>query len=289
MRILKSPDEMHAACAQLKREGRHIGFVPTMGALHEGHLSLLRAARKQSDVVAASIFVNPLQFGPTEDLDRYPRPFERDKELLAGEGCELLFAPESKEMYPEGAVTYVEVAGLSDRLDGRSRPGHFRGVTTVVSKLFHIVEPDTAFFGQKDAAQVAVLRRMVADLNLPVRLVVCPIVRETDGLAMSSRNAYLSPAERKQALVLHRTLMRVHTLADRGERDAAMLLAAGKEVIAEEPGARLDYLEIVNWDTLEPVEDISGGALVAVAAWIGSTRLIDNVVLHGVGNARGPQ
>src|SRR3954471_18475043 len=200
MRILKTPDEMHAACAQRKREGKRIGFVPTMGALHEGHLSLVRAARAQTDVVAASIFVNPLQFGPTEDLAKYPRQFERDRELLEAEGCELLFAPEAKDMYAAAAATFVEVAGLSDRLDGESRPGHFRGVTTVVSKLFHIVEPDAAFFGQKDAAQVAVIRRMVRDLNIPVEIVVCTIAREADGLAMSSRNAYLSAEQRLQAL-----------------------------------------------------------------------------------------
>jgi pantoate--beta-alanine ligase len=288
MRILNTPDEMHAACAQRKRDGRRIGFVPTMGALHEGHLSLVRAARAQTDVVAASIFVNPLQFGPTEDLAKYPRQFERDRELLEAEGCELLFAPETKDMYPEGATTFVEVAELSDRLDGKSRPGHFRGVTTVVSKLFHIIEPDAAFFGQKDAAQAAIIRRMVADQNFPVRVVVCPIVRERDGLAMSSRNAYLNPEQRKQATVLHRALMRVQTMADTGERTAATLLAAGKAIIAEEPGARLDYFEAVNWETLEPVADVSAGALVAVAAWIGTTRLIDNVVLHGVGSARGP-
>lgn len=279
---------MHAACAQRKREGKRIGFVPTMGALHEGHLSLARAARAQSDVVAASIFVNPLQFGPNEDLAKYPRQFERDRELLEAEGCDLLFAPEARDMYPPGATTFVEVEGLSDRLDGISRPGHFRGVTTVVSKLFHIVEPDAAFFGQKDAAQVAVLRRMVADQNIPVRIVVCPIVREKDGLAMSSRNAYLDPQQRKQATVLCRALMRVQTMADTGERSAEKLVAAGKEIIAEEPAARLDYFEAVNWETLEPVPDIDNGALIAVAVWIGTTRLIDNVVLHGVGNAKGP-
>ena len=288
MRILKTPDEMHAACSQRKREGKRIGFVPTMGALHDGHLSLARAARAQCDVVAASIFVNPLQFGPTEDLDKYPRQFERDRQLLEAEGCELLFAPEARDMYPAGATTYVEVAGLSERLDGRSRPGHFRGVTTVVAKLFHIVEPDNAFFGQKDAAQVAILRRMVADLNFPVRIVVCPIVRERDGLAMSSRNQHLDPQQRKQALVLQRALTRVQTMADTGERDAANLIAAGREVIAEEPVARLDYFEVVSADTLEPVCDVSKGGLIAVAAWIGSTRLIDNVVLHGVGTAKGP-
>jgi pantoate--beta-alanine ligase len=278
---------MHAACAQRKREGKRIGLVPTMGALHEGHLSLVRAARAQSDVVAASIFVNPLQFGPTEDLAKYPRQFERDRELLDAEGCELLFAPEAKDMYPPGATTYVEVAGLSERLDGQSRPGHFRGVTTVVSKLFHIVEPDAAFFGQKDAAQVAIIRKMVADQNFPVRIVVCPIVREKDGLAMSSRNAYLDPQQRKQALVLNRALMRVQTLADTGEQSAAKLVETGKQVIAEETGARLDYFEAVNWATLEPVAFISGEALIAVAAWIATTRLIDNVVLLGVGTSKG--
>jgi pantoate--beta-alanine ligase len=190
-------------------------------------------------------------------------------------------------MYPPGATTYVEVAGLSERLDGQSRPGHFRGVTTVVSKLFHIVEPDAAFFGQKDAAQVAIIRKMVADQNFPVRIVVCPIVREKDGLAMSSRNAYLDPQQRKQALVLNRALMRVQTLADTGEQSAAKLVETGKQVIAEETGARLDYFEAVNWATLEPVAFISGEALIAVAAWIATTRLIDNVVLLGVGTSKG--
>ena len=288
MRILKTPDEMHAACVQRKRDGKRIGFVPTMGALHDGHLSLVRAAKAQSDVVAASIFVNPLQFGPNEDLAKYPRQFERDRELLEAEGCELLFAPEASDMYPAGATTFVEVSGISDRLDGKSRPGHFRGVTTVVSKLFHIVAPDCAFFGQKDAAQVAILRRMVRDQNFPVQVVVCPIVREKDGLAMSSRNAYLDPQQRKQALVLNRALMRVQTMADTGEGDAAKLIEAGKEIIGEEPAARLDYFEAVDWETLETVADIGGGALIAVAAWFGTTRLIDNIVLHGVGSARGP-
>lgn len=279
---------MHAACAQRKREGKRIGFVPTMGALHDGHLSLIRSARAQSDVVAASIFVNPLQFSPTEDLEKYPRQFERDRQMLEAEGCDLLFAPETKDMYPPGATTFVEVEGISDRLDGVSRLGHFRGVTTVVSKLFHIVEPDLAFFGQKDAAQVAIIRRMVIDQNFPVHVVVCPIVREKDGLAMSSRNAYLDQQQRQQALVLHRALMRVQTMADTGERSSSALLAAGKQVIKEEPAAKLDYFEAVNWDTLEPVADVGKGALIAVAAWIGTTRLIDNLVLHGVGTAKGP-
>jgi pantoate--beta-alanine ligase len=288
MKIVHNPDDMHLACAQRHRDGRRIGLVPTMGALHEGHLSLIRAARAQSDVVAVSLFVNPLQFGPKEDLAKYPRTFERDCQLLEEEKVDLLFAPSNEDMYPPGATTFVTVEGLSDRLCGRSRPGHFRGVTTVISKLFHIAEPDLAFFGQKDAAQVAIIRRMVRDLNLPVRIMVCPIVREKDGLALSSRNAYLDPQQRKQALVLHRALMRGETLADTGEHSAAILIEAGKQVIAEEPGARLDYFEVVNPETLDPVADISHGALVAVAAFIGNTRLIDNVVLRSAGEVRGP-
>ncbi len=258
---------------------QRLGFVPTMGALHEGHLSLVRSARNSSDVVAASVFVNPTQFGPNEDLAKYPRSFERDCEMLEREGVDLVFAPSAEEMYPAGAVTWVTVEELSNKLDGRSRPGHFRGVTTVVSKLFHIVEPDAAFFGQKDAAQVAIIRRMVRDLNLPVEIVVCPIVRERDGLAMSSRNAYLNPEERKRALVLNRSLRRVRERAEAGELDAAKLLATGREEFAREPAVRLDYFEIVNSETLYPVQDISDGALVAVAAYVGSTRLIDNIVL----------
>jgi pantoate--beta-alanine ligase len=250
-----------------------------MGALHEGHLSLVRAARAASDVVAASIFVNPAQFGPNEDLAKYPRSFDRDCEMLEREGVEFVFAPSVEEMYPAGAVTWVTVDQLSGKLDGRSRPGHFRGVTTVVSKLFHIVEPDKAFFGQKDAAQVAIIRRMVRDLNLAVEIVVCPIVRETDGLAMSSRNAYLSPEERKRALVLHRSLMQVQQIVDAGERDAAKIAAAAREVFAREGSVRLDYFEIVDPATLEPIKDVIGGGLVAVAAYVGATRLIDNLVV----------
>jgi pantoate--beta-alanine ligase len=252
-----------------------------MGALHEGHLSLVRAAKNSCDAVAASIFVNPAQFGPNEDLAKYPRSFERDCDLLKKEGVALLFAPSVEEMYPAGAVTWITVEGLSDKLDGRSRPGHFRGVTTVVAKFFHIVEPNAAFFGQKDAAQVAIIHRMVRDLNFPVEIVVGPIVREPDGLAMSSRNAYLSPEHRKQALVLHRSLTRVKKLVEDGESSVARLIAAAKNEIATEAAARLDYFEIVNPDTLEPVEDVSRGALAAVAAFFGTTRLIDNVLISG--------
>ena len=271
---------MRTSSRAARRAGKRLGFVPTMGALHEGHLSLVRAARASSDVVAASIFVNPMQFGPNEDLAKYPRSFERDREVLEREGVELLFAPTVEEMYPAGAVTWVIVEGLSEKLDGRSRPGHFRGVTTVVAKLFHAVEPDAAFFGQKDAAQVAIIRRMVSDLNLPVEIVVCPVVREADGLAMSSRNAYLDPEQRKQALVLHRSLQRVQTLAEAGEKNAAKLRSAGFEEFARDSSVRLDYFEVVNPDTLDPVEDVSRGALLAVAAYLGNTRLIDNLLLR---------
>ena len=284
MKIFTTIHEMREASRTVRRAGKRLGFVPTMGALHEGHLSLVRAARGACDVVAASIFVNPTQFGPTEDLAKYPRSFERDREMLEREGVELLFAPSVEEMYPAGAVTWVTVEELSGKLDGRSRPGHFRGVTTVVAKLFHIVEPDSAFFGQKDAAQVAIIRKMVRDLNLPVEIVVCPIVREADGLAMSSRNAYLDRQQRKRALALHRSLMRVQQLVDAGEHDAAKLVAAGREEFgrdefAGENSVRLDYFEIVDPDTLDRVEDVSSGALVAVAAFVGNTRLIDNILL----------
>ncbi len=270
---------MRGASRAVRREGKRLALVPTMGALHEGHLSLVRAARAACDVVAASIFVNPTQFGPNEDLAKYPRSFERDCEMLEREGVEFVFAPSVEEMYPAGAVTWVTVEELSGKLDGGSRPGHFRGVTTVVAKLFHIVEPDKAFFGQKDAAQVAIIRRMVRDLNLPVGIVVCPIVREADGLAMSSRNAYLGPEERKRAVVLHRALVRVQRMVEAGERDVGPLSAAGIYEFARESSVRLDYFEIVNPDTLDPVEDVSRGALVAVAAYFGATRLIDNILL----------
>jgi pantoate--beta-alanine ligase len=274
--------DMRAASRAAKRTGLRLGLVPTMGALHEGHLSLLRAAKASCQVVAASIFVNPTQFGPNEDLAKYPRPLERDRELLENGGVDLLFAPSVDEMYPNGAPTWVTVEDLGDKLDGRSRPGHFRGVTTIVTKLFHAVEPDAAFFGQKDAAQAAIIRRLVRDLDFPVEIVICPIVREPDGLAMSSRNIYLDLRQRKQALVLRRSLMQVKQMAGTGERNAARLSAAAKEIFAAEPAVRLDYLEIVDPDSLDPVNDVSKGALVAVAAFVGTTRLIDNILLLAV-------
>ena len=283
MQVLPTIAAMRAACRDARARGK-LGLVPTMGALHEGHLSLVRAAKKQCDAVAVSIFVNPTQFGPNEDFGKYPRSFERDREMLEREAVDLLFAPSVEEMYPAGAVTWVTVEGLSQKLCGRSRPTHFRGVTTVVAKLFHIVEPARAFFGQKDAAQCTILRKMVRDLDLPVEIVVCPIVRELDGLAMSSRNAYLSAEQRSSATVLHRSLRRVQELAEQGERRSAKLIDAAQRIFLEEPEVRLDYVEIVDNDTLDAVEDTSRGALVAVAAYLGSTRLIDNLLLSPAGD-----
>lgn len=280
MEICKTIAEMRAASRAARHQAKRSGFVPTMGALHQGHLSLVRAAKSQCDAVAVSIFVNPLQFAPTEDLVKYPRTFERDVALLEKESVEILFAPTPEEMYPAGAITYVTVEGLSQKLCGKSRPGHFRGVTTVVAKLFHIVEPDAAFFGQKDAAQATIIRRMVQDLNLPVEIVVCPIVREPDGLAMSSRNAFLSPQERHSALALNRSLTEVKKRFDQGERHAANLMEAGKQVLAQEPGVRLDYFEMVDPATLDPMPELTSPALVAVAAFVGKTRLIDNILLR---------
>jgi pantoate--beta-alanine ligase len=249
-----------------------------MGALHEGHLSLVRAAKSACDVIAVSIFVNPTQFGPNEDFASYPRTFDADCALLEAEAVDVVFAPIAEEIYRPGALTFVEVGGMSDRLDGASRPGHFRGVATVVSKLFITAEPDKAFFGQKDAAQVAVLRHMTADLLLPVQLVVCPIVRESDGLAMSSRNRYLSPEERKAALVLSRALGTVAKAAEKGETSAEKLIGIARECFASEQGVRVDYVVAVEWKTLEPVQEIGPGILFAVAAFVGNTRLIDNLV-----------
>src|SRR6266700_260580 len=277
MQHIFSAVEITALSKAAHRAGKRIGFVPTMGALHRGHISLVRMARAQSDVVVVSIFVNPAQFGPTEDYAKYPRSLETDSAMLAAEGCDYLFHPTVEEMYPRNADTWVTVEGLSEKLDGHSRPGHFRGVTTVVAKLFNIVQPDFAFFGQKDAAQVAIVTKMVRDLNFDVQIVVCPIVREADGLAMSSRNAYLNADQRKQATVLSRSLMRIQALANQGEKNSTKLIAAAKQVIAEEPSVKLDYFEIISTTTLDPVSDISGGALVAVAAYVGTTRLIENL------------
>ena len=279
MQIVKSISQMQQVCRELRAGGPGLGFVPTMGALHEGHLSLIRRARAECDAVVASIFVNPLQFAPGEDLARYPRTFEQDCAQLEAEGVVALFAPGVEEMYPAGAVTTVTVAGVGDRLDGVSRPGHFTGVATVVAKLFHIVGRCRAYFGQKDAAQLAVLRRMVADLNFDLELVACPIVRDADGLALSSRNRYLNGEERRQALVLRRALLAIEQQIAAGERSSEVLLRSGIGVLQTESGVRLDYLAVVDADTLLPVATAEQGALIAVAAYVGSTRLIDNALV----------
>lgn len=280
MKLVTTVNDARAAVRAAKRGGKRVGLVPTMGALHAGHISLVRAAKAQCDFVAASIFVNPTQFGPKEDFSKYPRSLETDREKLQAEGVDLVFAPVVEEMYPAGATTFVNVDEISERLDGRSRPGHFRGVATVVAKLFHILEPDLAFFGQKDAAQVAIIRRMVRDLMFPLEIVVAPIVREADGLALSSRNAYLSPEERKQALVVSRALREIESKYRAGERDAKKLIEAARDVFAAEPAVRIDYIELVHPETLQDVSTAAAGILAAVAAFVGTTRLIDNVTLN---------
>lgn len=280
MTVVSHIDEARTLSRAARGRGARLGLVPTMGALHEGHLSLVRAAKAKSDIVTASIFVNPTQFGPNEDFARYPRDLDRDLALLETEDVDFVLVPSVEEMYPQQSVTWVTVEGLSDRLCGQSRPGHFRGVATVVAKLFNIVEPDVAFFGQKDAAQVAIIRRMVRDLNMPVQVEVCPIVRESDGLALSSRNAYLNPDQRRDALVLFRSLNGVRELFEKGERGSAALIGAAKAEFERVPAVRLDYFEIVDPDDLTPMTAINRRALVAVAAFVGSTRLIDNILLE---------
>ena len=284
MLVCKTAAEMQVACASVRKAapGKHcLGLVPTMGALHAGHLSLVSAAMAECDTVAASIFVNPTQFAPGEDYEAYPRDFESDRSKLESAGVHLLFAPSADDMYPPGTSTFVDPGDIANRLDGASRPGHFRGVATIVARLFHIVAPDRAYFGQKDAAQVAVLRTMARDLNFPVHLAVCPIVREDDGLAMSSRNRYLSAEERRSALILSRALSSARNLAEQRKASAEVLRAAVLAVFADsnDPLFRLDYAAIVDPDTLLPLADTSRGALIAVAAWIGKTRLIDNLLI----------
>lgn len=281
MEIVRTVAELRSWSRALRcTPGHSVGLVPTMGALHAGHASLVRAARTSCAHVAVSLFVNPTQFGPNEDFARYPRSFDADCAVAEAEEADLLFAPLVDEFYPNGfGSTFVDVPGLSDRLDGASRPDHFRGVATVVTKLLLAAEPDLAFFGQKDAAQVAVLRRLVADLRLVTEIVVCPIVRDPDGLALSSRNAYLSPGERAQALSLNRAIRHVEALVAQGERRAEVLAGAARSLFAREPAIRVDYIELVDWATLEPVDTAAPGTLFAVAAWVGATRLIDNAIL----------
>jgi pantoate--beta-alanine ligase len=281
MRIINSIAEMKAVARELRRGGT-LALVPTMGALHAGHLSLIDAAKRDCAHVVASIFVNPLQFGPNEDFSRYPRTYEADCAALTAAGVDILFAPSAETLTPGGANTFVEVAGISERLDGAFRPGHFRGVATIVAKLFHIVAPDRAYFGQKDAAQLAVLRAMARDLNFAVEIVACPIVREADGLALSSRNRYLTAEQRARATILHRSLKAAAELRARGERNPQALIAAMQQTLATEPSVIVEYAAVVDPDNLLPLEDTTGGALIAVAARLGETRLIDNHLIGAV-------
>ncbi|GJQ39330.1 MAG: pantothenate synthetase [Anaerolineaceae bacterium] len=276
MMIVSSLDELRAA--RLLLDGR-LGLVPTMGYLHEGHLSLARRAREECDSVVASIFVNPTQFGPTEDLSKYPRDLDRDLSLLEAAGVDLVWTPDNETIYPPGFSTWVEVEGLTKPLEGAARPGHFRGVTTVVAKLFNAVQPQAAYFGQKDAQQAAVVRKMTRDLNFPVEIVVCPTVREADGLAMSSRNSYLSSEERKSAVVLFRALTAAREAFERGERDAESLRKVMSATLASEPRARTQYVSCADYDTLEELGTVTGKALLSMAVFIGKTRLIDNFVV----------
>ena len=283
MKTLTTAAEMQLAAAGLHGSGRRIGFVPTMGALHEGHLALVRRAKKESDATVVSIFVNPAQFGPNEDYLKYPRDLERDTALLAHEGVDLLFAPSVEEMYPGGFQTYTTVEGVAAPLEGQFRPGHFRGVATVVLKLFNIVNPHTAYFGQKDAQQCAVIRRMVRDVNLPLEIVVCPIVREPDGLALSSRNAYLKPDEHQAALALYRSLCRARELIEAGERRSDELIRQMRALLEAAPGSRIDYVAVADADSFEPRPTVSGRTVIALAVWIGGTRLIDNLIVEETG------
>lgn len=277
MQIVKSPKKMQKICEELKRKGKTIGLVPTMGYLHEGHVKLVRIARKKSDRVVVSIFVNPIQFGPREDFNRYPRDFRRDRLLLEQEGTDFVFAPRIRAMYPERYLTYVEVGGITEKLEGASRPGHFRGVSTVVAKLFNIVRPNVAVFGQKDAQQAVVLKKMVDDLDYGVKVVIAPTVRDRDGLALSSRNRYLSPEERKQAAILSQSLREAKRLIDKGERKSARIISRMKYLIKRQPLVKLEYVAITDAGSLELLSRLRGEVLISLAARLGKTRLIDNI------------
>lgn len=279
MEVISKPEKMQRLSLKLRSEGKTIGFVPTMGYFHEGHLSLMRKARQECDVVVVSIYVNPLQFGPREDFNRYPRDIERDLKMAESVGVDIIFAPTDEEMYPEGYQTFVEVTELTRGLEGIHRPGHFRGVTTVVAKLFNIVLPHKAYFGEKDFQQLRVVQKMVRDLNFPVEIVPCPTVREEDGLAMSSRNTYLSPDKRKAATILYRSLKAADELFKSGERNATRLKAKVWEVLATEPFVRPQYVEIVDAETLEPVYTVDRPSVILLAAFVGQARLIDEWVL----------
>ena len=279
MKVVGTIKEVRELVKKKKKNGETVGFVPTMGYLHEGHGSLITKARENNDKVVVSIFVNPMQFGPTEDLDSYPRDLEKDSKFCESLGADLIFHPEPEEMYHEDFSSYVDMSVLTEELCGLSRPVHFRGVCTVVTKLFNIVQPDNAYFGQKDAQQLAIIKHMVQDLNMDINVVGCPIVREEDGLAKSSRNTYLSPEERKAALILSKTVKLAKELIDAGEKDADVVVAKMKENIETEPMAKIDYVKAVNGLTMQQQKEIKAPMLIAMAVYIGKTRLIDNMIL----------
>lgn len=277
MEIIRSPKIMQKICTGVKKEGKIIGFVPTMGYFHEGHLSLVKVAKKKSDVLVVSIFVNPTQFGPKEDFKKYPKDLKRDKKLLKEIGCDFLFAPDIKDMYPEGYDTYVEVENLTRILEGASRPEHFKGVTTIVAKLFNIVQPDIAVFGQKDFQQAVVIKRMVKDSNFFVKIIVAPTIREKSGLALSSRNLYLSDEEKKEASILYQSLNLAKKMIESRERDSRRIKDRMRRLIQEKPRAKIDYVAINDSETLKPLKEVKGDVLISLAVRVGKTRLIDNI------------
>jgi len=279
MEILKTIDEIRKIISKAKSAGKKIGFVPTMGALHEGHFSLIRAAKKQCGFVVVGIFVNPTQFGPGEDIDKYPRPFDADVKACKKEGVDVVFAPTAEQMYPEENLTWVDVEKLSAPLCGKSRPGHFRGVATVCCKLFNIVQPDVAFFGQKDAQQAIIIQRMVADLNVPLKIVVCPTIREIDGLAMSSRNQYLKPDARKDTALVYAALQEAEVFIAAGERKSKMLISEMEKILKISKQIKIDYISIVEAQTLGELDEVKGKVLIALAVKIGQARLIDNIII----------
>ncbi len=278
--LIRKIKDMKQITKRLKKEGKTIGFVPTMGYLHEGHISLIRYSKKDNDITVVSIFVNPIQFGKNEDLDRYPRDLERDVEICGKEGVDYVFYPSADEMYPEGFSTYVEVEGITQRLCGTFRSGHFKGVTTVVAKLFNIVQPDKAYFGEKDYQQLKVIQKMVRDLNIDVEVIGCPLIREKDGLALSSRNKYLTPEERKSALSISRALFRAKQMFESGEKDPSKVIDEVKRIISSQPLVKeIQYVEVVDPEELTPKKKLEKGDVVAVAVFVGNTRLIDNIKL----------
>lgn len=281
MKLVHTVNEVREQVKEWKKEGLTVGLVPTMGFLHEGHQSLIAASVKENDRTVVSVFVNPTQFGPNEDFEAYPRDIEKDRALCESTGADLIFNPEPEEMYPEGFCTYTNITGLSDALCGKSRPIHFKGVCTVVSKLFNIVGADKAYFGEKDAQQLAIIRRMVRDMNIPVEIVGCPIIREEDGLAKSSRNTYLNPEERKAALILSKAVFAGKDMVENGEKSAEKIVSSMKEIIKSEPLAEIDYVEMVDMNTMKNIDAVEGAVLCAIAVKIGKTRLIDNFIYVG--------